>query len=97
MDVEIQCVACDESGSVDGEICSECNGTGRFSLRDCPREFVGQEITKAINIASLCGNGILPVNGGLMDQSAWFLSVWQQLQSEQSKIDAEEAERLRSG
>lgn len=90
-------MACEESGTLNGSVCGECGGCGFISLYECPREFVGQELTEAINIASLCGNGVLPVSGGLMDQSAWFLSVWQQLQSEQAKIDAEEAERLRNG
>ena len=97
MDVSVQCVACEESGNVNGSVCLECGGRGFISLNECPREFVGQELTEAINIASLCVNGVLPVSGGVMDQSAWFISVWQQLQSEQAKIDAEEAERLRNG
>ena len=45
----------------------------------------------------MCGNGTLPVSGGLMDQSAWFIALWQQLQSEQSLMDAEAAERMRNG
>jgi hypothetical protein len=31
-----------------------------------------------------------------MDQSAWFVSLWQQLQNEQAEIDAELAEKYRN-
>lgn len=74
-----------------------CSGEGMIEIGGCPRTFIGRQLTKAINIASLCGNGVLPVHGGLMDQSAWFVSLWQALQAEQSQIDAEIAERWRDG
>lgn len=80
---------------MNGEPCEMCGGHGTIEIKECPRRFVGHELTEAINVASLCGNGTLPVAGGLMDQSAWFVSLWQQLQSEQAEIDAELAEKYR--
>lgn len=38
--------------------------------------------------------GILPVAGGLLDQSAWFVSVWSMLMNEQNAIDAERWKEL---
>ena len=88
-------MVCEEAGTIDGRPCDECGGSGMIDIRECPRRFVGNEITEAINVAGLCGNGILPVAGGIMDQSAWFVALWQQLQSDQSEIDAEEMEKMR--
>jgi hypothetical protein len=54
-------------------------------------------MSEAINIAGMCGDGTLPTTGGLMDQSAWFVSLWQQLRSEEARIDSERSERLSRG
>jgi hypothetical protein len=48
---------------------------------------------EAVNIAGSCSNGYMPVAGGLMDQSAWFISLWQTLNSDQAKIQSEQMER----
>lgn len=82
---------------IDGEPCPACDGNGWFEMDQCPRRFVGQEITEAINTASMCGNGTLPIAGGLMDQSAWFLSVWQELRNEETRIDNERSKGIGSG
>lgn len=52
-------------------------------------------MTTAINLAGYASKGHLPVAGGLLDQSAWFVDVWSTLESDQSRIDAEQAERRR--
>lgn len=39
----------------------------------------------------------LPTAGGLLDQSAWFIDLWQTMNSEQALIDAERIERLNRG
>ena len=85
------CVACGETGVIGNEVCSECDGMGSVIISECPRKFVGHELTEAINMAELCGNGCLPVAGGLLDQSSWFLSVWQTLKSEIARIENERA------
>ena len=36
--------------------------------------------------------GFLPIYGGLLDQSAWFLDLWAAMTNEQNKIDAERIE-----
>lgn len=81
MPVEIACPGCNEAG------CESCGDTGYFNLTECPQRYVGGELTEAINMAGMCGGGLWPVAGGLLDQSAWFVDLWQQLQSEQNKID----------
>lgn len=48
-------------------------------------------------MTSLCDNGSLPVGGGLLDQSSWFLTLWQTLRSEEVRIENERAERYKNG
>lgn len=90
----IACLKCEETGWIGDVECDECDGNGSSLLSECPRKFVGQEMTEAINIAGLCGNGTLPVAGGLLNQSAWFLSLWQSLKSEVARIENERAENV---
>jgi hypothetical protein len=54
-------------------------------------------MTQAINMASYAAKGHLPVVGGLLDQSAWFVDLWSTLESDQAQIDNEIAEERRRG
>lgn len=74
-----------------------CDGEGTIEIDQCPRKYIGVEITEAVNVASLCGNGILPVSGGLLDQSAWFVNLWNQLQHDQNQIESDITEKMYSG
>lgn len=82
----IACWLCDGNG------CENCRD-GFYMLDQCPREFVGSDLVSAINIASLCTDGILPVAGGLMDQSAWFIDLWTALRNNEEQIKQEQIER----
>ena len=82
----VACWACDQTG------CSNCRD-GYVIINGCPREFVGSEMISAINVASLCTDGILPASGGLMDQSAWFVDLWTNLRNNEEQIKQEQAER----
>jgi hypothetical protein len=62
-------------------------------LQECPRRWIDQRIVEACNLAGIASKGLLPVSGGVLDQSAWFVSVWQMLESEQNRIDQERAKR----
>jgi hypothetical protein len=57
-------------------------------LTICAKRYVGSELVKAINLASLADKH-LPAAGGILDQSAWFVDLWTTIQNEQNKIDAE--------
>ena len=70
--------------------CPSCED-GKFKLNECPREFIGREMTVAINLAANSGKGDWPIAGGLLEQSAWFMSLRQTLLAEQNKIEAEAA------
>jgi len=43
----------------------------------------------AVNMAGMCGSGDWPVAGGLLDQSAWFVSLYQTLAGFEAKIERE--------
>ena len=90
--LEPECPVCDGHGTIQDGIetteCVHCNG-GRFQITQCPRKYVGSEITQAINLASFAIRGHLPVLGGMIDQDAWFVSVWSALEEDQIKIDQE--------
>jgi hypothetical protein len=85
--IEIECPECDGDG------CGSCDG-GMFTLVECPRKFVPQEIFAAINMSTLAEKGLLPVAGGLLDQSSWYMELMHAMNSECAKVDAERAERM---
>lgn len=90
----IQCPICGGSGTEGkgqkGEPipCQHCR-KGEIHIDRCPREMIGGEMTEAVNIAGMCGNGDWPVNGGLMSQAAWFLDLKQTLDSDVNAIQNE--------
>lgn len=92
---EFNCVVCD-GVETPGKTCSACGGAGVFRLTDCPRSFVGSELSGAVNLASFAAKGGLPVAGGLLDQANWFFSLWQSLEAEQNSVEAEQIERIKN-
>lgn len=91
---ELECTACDGTAKTrDSEVCKQCNGTGVFELTECPQKYVGSDMIYDLNIASACRDGVMPVSGGLMEQSAYWFDLWTTLESEQARIDRERMER----
>ncbi len=78
----VQCPQCEGSG------CDQCH-RGGIDIGRCPREYVGSKIARAVNIASQCGNGTWPIEGGLLRQSAWFMDLKNRLDSDEARIDRE--------
>tara|TARA_R110002167_G_scaffold115982_2_gene290656 strand:+ start:3143 stop:3481 length:339 start_codon:yes stop_codon:yes gene_type:complete len=88
-EVTVACPACDETGFTNSGLpCEHCDG-GSFLVDCCPRETVGFEISEAINLAGFADKGLLPSAGGLLDQSAWWMSVYRHFTNEQSRIESE--------
>jgi hypothetical protein len=77
----LECPICNGGG------CDECDD-GNFRLEQCGRNYIGSEILQAINLAAMADRH-LPQAGGVLDQSAWFIEVWNALTNEQNRIDAE--------
>jgi len=68
-----------------------------MTVNGCSREYVGDDLVYAINIAGLCSDGIFPTTGGLMDQSSWFIELWQQLRADENRIEADRMEQRNAG
>jgi hypothetical protein len=54
---------------------------------------VGGELINDINLVAHCENGVMPVEGGLLNQSQYYFELTSRLKSEQTKIQREQAER----
>ena len=83
--IELECPCCNGNG------CDQCKD-GVFLLTECPREYTRKLVT-AVNTASLVSRGILPVQGGALDQANWFIEFLHELESNQAKIDEERAKK----
>lgn len=83
--VLVECPLCSGYG------CEHCDD-GDFRLTECARKYI-KPIMRAANIGWTSEKGFLPMAGGLLDQSAWFLEMMNALTNDQNKLDAEAMER----
>jgi len=91
-----ECPAEIECGECQGEGCPHCD-QGHWRLESCPREYLDSETWQAVMFAGDADRGHLPLPGGLLDQSAWFVELQRQLRSEVARVDAERMEAMRGG
>jgi hypothetical protein len=91
----MECVSCEGSGTIGNEPCEECNGTGFITLTHCPRKLIGSEFVEDINLATYAEKGHLPEPGGMLDQEAWFVSLWSTLTSDENRIEQDRRDRLK--
>lgn len=80
----VTCPVCEGTG------CDACDG-GDFRP-GCPVRFVG-DVVNVIEMAAMSVDGMLPVSGGLLDQSSWFMRFRTQLINETAAIREEQWER----
>ena len=64
-------------------------------MTECPQSFIGSELIQDINIVEACNSGVMPVEGGLLNQSAYWFELKSRLESDKAKIEREQAERKR--
>jgi hypothetical protein len=69
------CVECGGKG------CGACKESGRFETKDCPQK-VARPMSKTLALIDMADKGHLPVTGGVMDQSAWFIEAYRYYTSE---------------
>lgn len=81
--VEVQCPFCREVG------CDYCKDQGTIPIASCPRQEIGLEMATAIGITVQCSNGILPVTGGLLQQTNWFLELKNTLDADENHIQSQ--------
>ena len=85
--VAIACSKCSQAG------CDDCDHRGYWIVKGCPREFVSRRVIDAINVATLCKDGVMPEPGGLFDQSSYFVELMHFLNSEEARLENERLER----
>jgi hypothetical protein len=86
--VLIECPLCS------GEGCDQCND-GMFELTQCATQYIDHHLVTAINLAAYADKGLLPTSGGMLDQSAWFFSVWLAIDNDTKKIEADQRRERR--
>ena len=64
-----------------------------WKLAECPRQYVA-DIVDAVNLSQLADSH-LPVSGGMLDQSAWWLSCFMALKSDMNQIENDKIDRER--
>jgi len=85
---EIECPECGGIG------CTKCD-SGWYRVEQCPQAYIGGELIESINIVDACQNGVLPVEGGLLNQSVYYFELSSRMKSERKKIERDQAERRR--
>lgn len=68
-----QCVSC---GGVAGGDCPACDGRGYVVYEDCPRKSLDRATFDLLRFCHLAKRGALPIGGGTLDQSQWFLDAY---------------------
>jgi hypothetical protein len=84
--IEIECVACDGSG------CERCHD-GRVTITTCPKTLVDQTTLDVVRLCDARRDGILPIAGGLLDQSATAVQAMEFYLSDVNRIEADIYER----
>jgi hypothetical protein len=79
--IEIECPACNGTG------CDECTN-GNWILKGCPNRYC-DSIGQFVSMADLFNEGLPPVAGGSLDQSASFVDAVRILKYEENRIKAE--------
>lgn len=59
-----------------------------MKIQGCPNDYA-RPITDAVRLFELFAKGILPVAGGALDQSAWFLAAERQWRIDDATMKAE--------
>lgn len=77
--IEIECPGCEDRG------CEQCGGSGKFELDQCPQEFIG-DIVDGLRLVDLFYEGLPPVAGGVLNQSAWFISFAKRMKREENLV-----------
>lgn len=79
--IEIECVACNGTG------CDEC-AEGVYRVEGCPNQYCSG-LTQFVELVDLFDEGLPPVAGGALDQSASFIEASRRFKSEEQRAKAE--------
>jgi len=73
--------------------CDLCAGAGEVPVDRCPWATMSEQVARVCEYASLIEHGVLPVEGGLEDQSDTFVTALRLVLSTRGKVEKERAER----
>lgn len=54
-----------------------------MAITECPRKVVTADICELLDYVALAQKGLLPLAGGLLDQTQWFVQAVQYVWAEQ--------------
>lgn len=72
-----------ECPDCDGRGCGSCGGAGRFEITGCPKKRVPDCVYDLIEMEGYRDQGLLPVDGGVLDQAAVFMRASDLLRREE--------------
>jgi hypothetical protein len=75
---EIECPSCNGQG------CDEC-AMGLIRLSECPNKECS-DMFQVVQLADLFEKGVMPIAGGALDQSAWFVDAVNILKADESRV-----------
>ena len=84
---ECECPACDGLG------CEHCGDSGIARLTACPQTIVPAEIWECRRLAEFAEKGLLPLAGGVLDQTDAFLAGCRVVWRERDRIRNEDRPR----
>ncbi len=64
----MSCPICNEVG------CNDCD-EGIIRIKECPLDYIGYDACKYVKMVELIDKGMLPVSGGVLEQSHKFISI----------------------
>ena len=89
--LEIECMYCGGAGKIGEQPCSHCTN-GYVQVSQCPRRELGKAFTREMRLVNhAMQDKLLPESGGINDQPARFVHLWQAFRSDVSMIEREEA------
>ena len=75
-EIEIECPVCRSDG------CDACKD-GFWTVEGCPTDYC-QSVAAVVEMIDLFWQGMPPIAGGVLDQSAWFVQAARKLKTEDS-------------
>lgn len=75
--------------TADSPFCIEMPDGTDFEITECPNRFVGPQGRDALRMSAFAKKGLLPVSGGVLDQSASAMRAFELIWSEQASFKAQ--------
>ncbi len=76
--LRLECDKCSGGG------CESCEGRGWDMTSECPQQ-VARPMAKVVGLFDMADKGHLPINGGVLDQSAWFIEAYRYYERAKAK------------